>query len=113
MKFIISTETIRNTSVDMVEALSPIKHLIGKDWDSVQASLMEEQRPITHLKHVSVTLVGDDWVVWIDDEVITKQLSLLGKFIRFVTPIIMTVQMFASDFKDDLKKLSVWINEEK
>ena len=113
MKFIISNETIRNTSINMVEALQPIKHLIGKDWESVRESLLGEQRPITHLKHISVTLVNHEWVVWIDDEVITKQLSLIGKIARFIVPIIMSMQVFADDFKADVKKLNSWINEEK
>ena len=113
MKFIISNNTIRTTSINMVEALSPIKHLVGNDWELIRKSLLEEQQPITHLKHVSVTLVDGDWVVWVDDEVVTKQLSLIGKVVQFVTPIIMSLQMFAVDFKTDLKSLSAWINEEK
>ena len=112
MKFIISAETVLNTNEQLIKELQPIKHLFGGDWDEMVKAIRAEAE-VTHLKHVSLTLQGDEWIVWIDDEVITKQIALIGKAMRLFAPIIFTIKMVATEIDSDLRTLASWLREEK
>ena len=87
MKFIINATTVSNTNEQLIKELQPLKHLFGGDWDEMVKAIRAETE-VTHLKHVSLTLQGDEWTVWVDDEVITKQVALIGKAVRLLAPIL-------------------------
>lgn len=112
MKFIINATTVSNTDEQLVAELRPIRHLFGDNWDEMVKAIRASDE-VTHLKHVSLTLQGDEWVVWIDDEVLTKQIALIGKAVRLLAPIIFAVKMIARELDSDLRTLASWLREEK
>lgn len=112
MKFIINATTVSNTNEQLIKELRPIKHLFGGDWDEMVKAIRASDE-VTHLKHVSLTLQGDEWVLWIDDEVLTKQVHLIGKAVRLLAPIIFTIKMIAQELGTDLRALASWLREEK
>ena len=112
MKFIINATTIAKTNEQLIAELRPIKHLFGSDWDGMVEAIRAETE-VTHLKHVSLTLQGGEWIVWVDDEVITKQVALIGKAMRLIAPIILTIKMVAKEIDSDLRTLASWLREEK
>ena len=112
MKFTISAETVLNTNEQLIKELQPIKHLFGGDWDEMVKAIRAETE-VTHLKHVSLTLQGGEWIVWVDDEVITRQIALVGKTVRLLAPILLTIKMVAQELGTDLRALASWLREEK
>ena len=112
MKFIINANTVSNTNEQLIEELTPIKHLFGDNWDEMVKAIRAETE-VTHLKHVSITLQGDEWIVWVDDEVVTKQIALIGKAMRLLAPILLTIKMVARELGSDLRTLASWLREEK
>lgn len=111
MKFIINAITVSNTNEQLIEELRPIRHLFGDNWDEMVKAIRAETE--VHLKHVSLTLQGDEWIVWVDDEAITKQIALIGKVMRLFAPIIFTIKMVAKEIDSDLRTLASWLCEEK
>lgn len=112
MKFIINATTVSNTNEQLIKELRPIKHLFGGDWNEMVEAIRAETE-VTHLKHVSLTLQGDEWIVWIDDEVIFKQMAFIGKAVRLLAPILFTIKMVAQELGSDLRTLTSWLREEK
>ena len=112
MKFIINATTVSNTNEQLIKELRPIKHLFGGDWDEMVKAIRDETE-VTHLKHVSLTLQGDEWIVWVDDEVITKQIALIGKAGRLLAPLMVAIKMVAQELGSDFRTLASWLREEK
>ena len=112
MKFIINATTASNANELLVKELAPIKHLFGDNWDEMVKAIMDETE-VTHLKHVSITRYSGEWIVWVDDEVLVKQIALIGKAMRLFTPIIFTIKMVANEIGSDLRGLVSWLREEK
>lgn len=112
MKFIINATTVSNTNEQLIKELRPIKHLFGGDWDKMVEAIRAETE-VTHLKHVSLTLQGDEWIVWVDDEVVFKQLAFIGKAVRLLAPVFFTIKMIAQELGGDLRTLDSWLREEK
>ena len=112
MKFIINVATVSNTNEQLIKELRPIKHLFGGDWELVVMAIRAEIE-VTHLKHVSLIRQGDEWIVWVDDEVITKQIALIGKAMRLLAPILLTIKIVAQELDSDLRTLASWLREEK
>lgn len=112
MKFIINATTVSNTNEQLIKELRPIKHLFGGDWNEMVKAIRAETE-ITHLKHVSLTLQGDEWIVWVDDEAIFKQMAFIGKAVRLLAPILFTIKMVAQELDSDLRTLASWLREEK
>ena len=112
MKFIINATTVSNTNEQLIKELSPIKHLFGDNWDEMVKAIRAETE-VTHLKHVSLTLQGGEWIVGVDDEVLIKQIALIGKAMRLFAPIIFTIKMVAKEIDSDLRGLLSWLREEK
>ena len=111
MKFIINATTVSNANEQLIKELQPIKHLFGGDWDEMVKAIRAETE--VTLKHVSLTLQGDEWIVWVDDEIITKQIALIGKAVRLLAPILLTFKMIAKELDSDLRALASWLREEK
>ena len=112
MKFIINATTLAKTNEQLVAELRPIRHLFGDNWDEMVKAIRDETE-VTHLKHVSLTLQGGEWIVWVDDEVITRQIALVGKAVRLLAPILLTIKMVAQELGSDLRTLASWLREEK
>lgn len=112
MKFIINATTVSNTNEQLIKELRPIKHLFGGDWDEMVKAIRAETE-VTHLKHVSLILQGDEWIVWVDDEVIFKQMAFIGKAVRLLAPVFFTIKMVAQELGSDLRTLASWLREEK
>lgn len=112
MKFIINATTVSNTNEQLIKELRPIKHLFGGDWDEMVKAIRAETE-VTHLKHVSLTLQGDEWIVWVDDEVIFKQMAFIGRAVRLLAPVFFTIKMVAQELGSDLRTLASWLREEK
>ena len=111
MKFIINATTVSNTNEQLIKELQPIKHLFGGDWDEMVKAIRAETE--VNLKHISLTLQGDEWIVWVDDEIITKQVALIGKAMRLLAPILLTIKIVAQELDSDLRSLASWLREEK
>ena len=111
MKFIINATTFSNTNEQLIKELRPIKHLFGGDWDEMVKAIRAETE--VNLKHVSLTLQGGEWIMWVDDEIITKQVALIGKAVRLLAPILLTIKMIAKELDSDLRTLASWLREEK
>ena len=111
MKFIINATTFSNTNEQLIKELRPIKHLFGGDWDEMVEAIRAETE--VNLKHVSLTLQSGDWIMWVDDEIITKQVALIGKAVRLLAPILLTIKMIAKELDSDLRTLASWLREEK
>ena len=111
MKFIINATTVSNTNEQLINELRPIRHLFGGDWDKMVEAIRDETE--VHLKHVSLTLQDGEWIVWVDDEVLIKQIALIGKAMRLFAPIIFTIKMVAKEIDSDLRTLASWLREEK
>ena len=112
MKFIINATTVSNTNEQLINELRPIRHLFGGDWDKMVEAIRAETE-VTHLKHVSLTLQGGEWIVWVDDEVLIKQIALIGKAMRLFAPIIFSIKMIYQELDSDLRSLASWLREEK
>ena len=112
MKFIINATTLAKTNNQLIEELRPIRHLFGDNWDEMVKAIRAETE-VTHLKHVSLTLQGGEWIVGVDDEVLIKQIALIGKAMRLFAPIIFTIKMVAKEIDSDLRTLASWLREEK
>lgn len=110
MKFIINATTVSNANEQLIKELRPIKHLFGGDWDEMVKAIRAETE--VHLKHVSLTLQGDEWIVWVDDEIITKQVALIGKAMRLLAPILFSIKMIYQELDSDLRSLASWLREE-
>ena len=111
MKFIINATTVSNANEQLIKELRPIKHLFGGDWDEMVKAIRAETE--VTLKHVSLTLQDSEWIVRVDDEIITKQIALIGKAMRLFAPIIFTIKMVAKEIDSDLRTLASWLREEK
>ncbi len=111
MKFIINATTFSNTNEQLIKELRPIKHLFGGDWDEMVKAIRAETE--VNLKHVSLTLQSGEWIMWVDDEIITKQVALIGKAVRLLAPILLTIKMIAKELDSDLRTLASWLREEK
>ena len=92
--------------------MRPIRHLFGDNWDEVVKAIRDETE-ITHLKHVSLTLQDGEWIVRVDDEIITKQIALIGKAVRLFAPVVLAIKMVAKEIDSDLRTLASWLREEK
>ena len=110
MKFIINATTVSNANEQLIKELRPIKHLFGGDWDEMVKAIRAETE--VTLKHVSLTLQDGEWIVRVDDEIITKQVALIGKAMRLFAPIIFTIKMVAKEIDSDLRSLASWLREE-
>ena len=111
MKFFINATTVSNTNEQLINELRPIKHLFGGDWDKMVEAIRAETE--VTLKHVSLTLQDSEWIVRVDDEIITKQIALIGKAMRLLAPILLTFKMIAKELDSDLRALASWLREEK
>lgn len=111
MKFIINATTVSNANEQLIKELRPIKHLFGGDWDEMVKAIRAETE--VTLKHVSLTLQDNEWIVRVDDEIITKQIALIGKAVRLLAPILLTFKMIAKELDSDLRALASWLREEK
>lgn len=111
MKFVINATTVSNTNEQLIKELRPIKYLFGGDWDEMVKAIRAETE--VTLKHVSLTLQDGEWIVWVDDEIITKQVALIGKAVRLLAPILLTFKMIAKELDSDLRALASWLREEK
>lgn len=111
MKFIINATTVSNANEQLIKELRPIKHLFGGDWDEMVKAIRAETE--VTLKHVSLTLQDNEWIVRVDDEIITKQIALIGKAMRLLAPILLTFKMIAKELDSDLRALASWLREEK
>lgn len=112
MKFIINATTVSNANEQLIKELRPIKHLFGGDWDKMVEAIRAETE-VTHLKHVSLTLQDNEWIVRVDDEIITKQIALIGKAVRLLAPVLLTIKIIAKELDSDLRTLASWLREEK
>ena len=112
MKFIINATTLAKTNEQLIAELRPIRHLFGDNWDEMVKAIRASDE-VTHLKHVSLTLQGDEWVMWVDDEILVKQVTLIGKAMRLFAPIIFTIKMVAKELGSDLRAFASWLREEK
>ncbi|MBP6614441.1 MAG: hypothetical protein KA203_01805 [Aquabacterium sp.] len=110
MKFIINATTVSNANEQLIKELRPIKHLFGGDWDEMVKAIRAETE--VTLKHVSLTLQDNEWIVRVDDEIITKQIALIGKAMRLFAPILLTFKMIAKELDSDLRALASWLREE-
>ena len=110
MKFIINATTVSNANEQLIKELRPIKHLFGGDWDEMVKAIRAETE--VHLKHVSLTLQDGEWIVWVDDEIITKQIALIGKAMRLLAPILFSIKMIYQELDSDLRSLASWLREE-
>ena len=110
MKFIINATTASNANEQLIKELRPIKHLFGGDWDEMVKAIRAETE--VTLKHVSLTLQDGEWIVRVDDEIITKQIALIGKAVRLLAPILLTFKMIAKELDSDLRALASWLREE-
>ena len=81
MKFIINATTVSNTNEQLIKELQPIKHLFGGDWDEMVEAIRAKTE-ITHLKHISVTLQGGEWIVWVVAKEIDSDLQGLLSWLR-------------------------------
>ena len=48
-----------------------------------------------------------------DDEVLIKQIALIGKAMRLFAPIIFSIKMIYQELDSDLRSLASWLREEK
>lgn len=112
MKFIINATTASNANELLIKELTPIKHLFGDNWNEMVKAIRDETE-VTHLKHVSVTRYLGEWIIWVDDGVLVKQIALIGKAMRLLTPIILTIKMVTKEIDSDLRTLASWLREEK
>lgn len=110
MKFIINATTVSNANEQLIKELRPIKHLFGGDWDEMVKAIRAETE--VHLKHVSLTLQDNEWIVRVDDEIITKQVALIGKAMRLLAPILFSIKMIYQELDSDLRSLASWLREE-
>ena len=110
MKFIINAMTVSNTNEQLIKELRPIRHLFGDNWDEMVKAIRDETE--VDLKHVSITLQDGEWIVRVDDEVLTKQIALIGKAMRLFAPIIFTLKMVAKEIDSDLRALASWLRAE-
>ena len=110
MKFIINATTVSNANEQLIKELRPIKHLFGGDWDKMVEAIRAETE--VTLKHVSLTLQDGEWIVRVDDEIITKQVALIGKAVRLLAPILLTFKMIVKELDSDLRALASWLREE-
>lgn len=110
MKFIINATTVSNANEQLIKELRPIKHLFGGDWDEMVKAIRAETE--VHLKHVSLTLQDGEWIVRVDDEIITKQVALIGKAMRLLAPILFSIKMIYQELDSDLRSLASWLREE-
>lgn len=110
MKFIINATTVSNANEQLIKELRPIKHLFGGDWDEMVKAIRDETE--VHLKHVSLTLQDGEWIVRVDDEIITKQIALIGKAVRLLAPILFSIKMIYQELDSDLRSLASWLREE-
>lgn len=115
MKFVIDAATAKNVNEAMFEELLPVIQAcgVGNDEIAVIKHCMTHMEEVTHLKHVSVHLINGEWVFWIDDELMFKNIKLIGKVARFVAPIVMTLKLFLHDLKSEVQAVERWIKEEK
>ena len=110
MKFIINATTVSNANEQLIKELRPIKHLFGGDWDEMVKAIRDETE--VTLKHVSLTLQDGEWIVRVDDEIITKQIALIGKAMRLLAPILFSIKMIYQELDSDLRSLASWLREE-
>lgn len=110
MKFIINATTVSNANEQLIKELRPIKHLFGGDWDEMVKAIRDETE--VTLKHVSLTLQDGEWIVRVDDEIITKQIALIGKAARLLAPILFSIKMIYQELDSDLRSLASWLREE-
>ena len=110
MKFIINATTVSNANEQLIKELRPIKHLFGGDWDEMVKAIRDETE--VTLKHVSLTLQDGEWIVRVDDEIITKQIALIGKAVRLLAPILFSIKMIYQELDSDLRSLASWLREE-
>ena len=110
MKFIINATTVSNANEQLIKELRPIKHLFGGDWDEMVKAIRAETE--VTLKHVSLTLQDGEWIVRVDDEIITKQIALIGKAMRLLAPILFSIKMIYQELDSDLRSLASWLREE-
>lgn len=114
MKFIISNSTVNGTNARMAHELKPIAEMFGADGRALLKSLCEgEMREITHLKNVSLTQLNGEWIFEVNDELMFKHVALVGKVVRFLAPIAMSMKFFMSELANEVQEIDAWINEEK
>ena len=114
MKFIISANTATQINERMADELLPIAAMFGAEGKQViQAIRKDGIQEITHLKHVSVTLVNGEWIFEISDELSFKHISLFGKVARMALPLVVAFKTFASEIKREAAAIDAWINERK
>ena len=109
MKFVINTTVAADANKQLVRELEPISHLFGGEWPRIRSALLEEGCEVTHLKHVSITQVGDEWVIWVDDQIITRQLAMVGRFVRLFSPLIVAVMQVGRELGVELAQLRDWL----
>ena len=114
MKFILSNTTVVNTNVRLANELKPIAEMFGAEGRAIISAMQQEgMREITHLKNVSLTQVNGEWIFEVNDELMFKHISLIGKVVRFIAPIAMSVKLFAAELKAETQAIEAWTNEEK
>lgn len=114
MKFIISNTTAQLTNIQLAQELSPLASMFGRDgYKVIDAIRNDGMKEITHLKNMSLTLANGEWIFEINDDLMFKHISLIGKVIRFIAPIAMSLHMLMFELKNDLESINDWLNERK
>ena len=114
MKFIVSNNAVNGTNARMAQELKPIAEMFGADGRALLKSLCEgEMREITHLKNVSLTQLNGEWIFEVNDELMFKHVALVGKVVRFLAPVVMSMKLFMAELANEAQEVDAWINEEK
>lgn len=115
MKFVIDAVSAKNVNESLFEELVPVMRACGvgaSEIDEIKRN-MTHMEEVTHLKHVSVHLINGEWVFEINDELMFKNIKLIGKAARFIAPIVMSLKLFLYDLKTEVQAIGHWIKEEK
>ena len=115
MKFVISAIAASELNNKSFDEIRPVLSALGKshsEMDEIRRAVTE-MREVTHLKYVSVRLVAGEWIFEIDDELMFKNVALIGKVARFIVPLVAMFKMFMHEFKAEVESINNWIKEEK
>jgi len=114
MKFVINAQSVMFVNASLADELSPVLSVFGADGRAaLDAIRNDELKEITHLKNISVRLIDGEWHIEINDELMLKHVSLIGKVARFIAPIAVSLKFFMTDLKKEMDAIAAWLNEEK
>lgn len=115
MKVIVSAQTVNSFHTCAGTELRSLMKAIcpGISDEAIAAAFSSDGWECTEFANYSITKVGDEWVLEINDEGMFKYMRVYGRIARCIAPFIAPIKALMWELKADMADIDRWVNQRK